>query len=117
MPSVPYIGVMDYLSTVYGDEFKFSDEGSGIYTVKSSAGKSMIIDTATDKIHFDEFENFLPNSESDIDESNDAGFIKNMKTTPRVRPLTRSSTISTRQPSSSTTTTRRSLPSRCIRHP
>ena len=81
MPSVPYIGVMDYLSTVYGDEFKFSDEGSGIYTVKSSAGKSMIIDTATDKIHFDEFENFLPNSESDIDESNDAGFIKNMKTT------------------------------------
>lgn len=79
MPSIPYIGVMDYLETLFGKEFTFSDSGKGSYTVKSSSGKSMVIDTAADKIRFDEFENFQPDSEADIDENNDVPFIKKPK--------------------------------------
>ncbi len=67
MPSTPYISVTDYLNRLYDDSFTVSDSGSGVYTVKSTTEKTMVIDTEHDKVHFDEYETFLPINTTDSD--------------------------------------------------
>ena len=57
LPEIPYIDAADYLNQIYNDGFTETNNGDGTYTV-SCPDASMVIDPATDTVHFDLFEAF-----------------------------------------------------------
>ena len=80
MPSVPYVGIDDYLEKLFDTKFSVSEESSGVYSVTCSTDVPMVIDTVKDTVHCGEFEHFLPLSATDADDDGpEAVYIKKPK--------------------------------------
>ena len=75
LPSVPYIGVTDYLSQLYEVKFSTLKNGDGTFTISDKYG-SMTVDVDKDLITFDSYEDFMFNDTRPILEDETADYIQ-----------------------------------------
>lgn len=75
LPDVPYIDPVDYLSTIYTDEFSQNKNDDGTFTVTAPNG-TMIADTVSDTLSFESFEEFSKNNQNREGSSLNINFIK-----------------------------------------
>ena len=62
LPSIPYMNILDYIDCVYVDHFALTEKGGGIYELESPSNEVMTIDTGSDRLHFNKFEDFFDGS-------------------------------------------------------
>ena len=74
LPSVPYIGAVDYLNQLYLVPYTCAENADGTYTVSDAYGE-MIIDVDKDTIHFDDYENFVNSDVREITEDETAYYL------------------------------------------
>ena len=58
LPDCPFISPVDYLNTIYTDEFTMEEGDDGKYTVTNAYGYTMVIDPDADTVCIEDFDSF-----------------------------------------------------------
>ena len=74
LPTVPYIGAVDYLNQLYTVAFTSKKNPDGTFTVSDPNGE-MIVDVEKDTVHFDDFETFVESDTRPILEDETAYYL------------------------------------------